>query len=436
MYPGSFNHKYFYYPFLSIILILISLPVRSQVTDFQNLPEESNKIFKPNIKSLLFHREGFELSPPLLRFNQNEQLRLSFDDLDADAKEYTFTIVHCDASWIPAELSPNQYIDGYTEDYIYHSSFSQNTLVAYTHYELLFPTDQLKPSVPGNYILKVYYQQPENLVFTRRFMVFDQRVEISAQIGKATAIEDRKSKQKVSFEIISPEFRITNPYRDLKVVIIQNGRWDSRIHDLKPRMAVGNKLDYHYDYENVFDGGNEFRSIDLKSLNYYSENVAKIESDRYGYYVILQPDKKRPFQVYKSERDINGRMIIRTEDRRDSSTEAEYVNVNFFLPHSPPLMDGHIYITGALTDWAYSVENRMNYNFRQQQYEKTLLLKQGYYDYHYVALFEHSQWGDVAFIEGNHWETENDYTILVYYREPADLFERLIGVAQLNSRIE
>jgi len=436
MYAGHFNRHFIYYPLHFLIVLLSCLSAKSQKPDFENFPEESNKIFQPNIKSVLFHREGFELSPPLLRFNHDEQLRLSFDDLDADAKEFTFTIVHCDASWAPTVLSPNQYIEGYTEDYIYHSSYSHSTLVPYTHYELLFPTDQLKPSVPGNYILKVYDQQPENLIFTRRFMVFDQKVEISAQVSKATIIEDRKSKQKVTFEIIYAGFRIANPYRDLKVLIIQNGRWDNRIHDLKPRMVVGNRLDYHYDYENVFDGGNEFRSIDLKSLNYYSENVANIETDRNRYYVTLQPDKIRTYQVYKSERDINGRMIIRTEDRRDSSTEAEYVDVSFFLPYSPPLMDGHIYITGALTDWTYSTENRMNYNFQHKGYEKTLLLKQGYYDYHYVTLFEHSKWGDVAFIEGNHWEAENDYTILVYYREPADLFEQLIGVAQLNSRIE
>jgi hypothetical protein len=198
-------------------------------------------------------------------------------------------------------------------------------------------------------------------------------------------------------------------------------------------MVVGNRLDYNYDYENVFDGGNEFRSIDIKSLNYYSENVTKIESDRNGYYVTLQNDNKRTYQVYKTEKDINGRMIIKTEDRRDSSTESEYVNVDFFLPYAPPLIDGYIYIFGALADWSYSEENRMIYNFHRKGYEKTLLLKQGYYNYHYMTLFEHSKWGDVSFIEGNHWETENDYTILIYYREPADLFERLIGVAQFNS---
>lgn len=433
MYTISNQGNLSYFHFLTVICIMMCLPAGSQEADSLDYIEESNKIFQPNIKSVTFHRDGFELSPPLMRFNQDEQLRLSFDDLDADVKEFTFTIIHCDADWVPSELSPDRYINGFTEDYIYEYALSQNTLVPYTHYEILFPTNDLKPSIPGNYMLKVYHQNPENLYFTRRFMVFDQQVEVSGKIGQASVIEDRKSKQKVNFEILSPSLRISNPYRDLKVVVIQNGRWDNRIHDLQPKMVVGNRLDYNYDYENVFDGGNEFRSIDIKSLNYYSENVAKIESDRNGYYVTLQDDNKRTYQVYKTESDINGRMIIKTEDRRDSSTESEYVNVNFFLPYAPPLIDGHIYISGALADWSYSEENRMIYNFHRKGYEKTLLLKQGYYNYHYMTLFEHSKWGDVAFIEGNHWETGNDYTILIYYREPADLFERLIGVAQFNS---
>lgn len=436
MYTSRNQGKLSYYYLLILICILMSLSAGSQETDSLDYIEASNKIFQPNIKSVLFHRDGFELSPPLMRFNYDEQLRLSFDDLDADVKEFTFTIIHCDASWVPSELSPDRYINGFTEDHIYEYALSQNTLVPYTHYEILFPTDDLKPSVPGNYILKVYYQNAENLYFTRRFMVFDQQVEVSGKIGQASVIEDRKSKQKVNFEILSPSLRIANPYRDLKVVVIQNGRWDNRIHDLQPKMVVGNRLDYNYDYENVFNGGNEFRSVDIKSLNYYSENVAKIESDRNGYYVTLLEDNKRTYQVYKTESDINGRMIFKTEDRRDSSTESEYVNVDFFLPYAPPLIDGHIYIFGALTDWSYSDENRMIYNFHRKGYEKTLLLKQGYYNYHYMTLFEHGKWGDVTFIEGNHWETENDYTILIYYREPADLFERLIGVAQFNSLID
>jgi hypothetical protein len=436
MFTLSTQGKRFYFHLVSVICFLMYLPAHSQEADSLDYIEASNKVYQPNIKSVLFHRDGFELSPPLMQFNHQEQLRLSFDDLDADVKEFTFTIVHCDASWIPSELSPDRYINGFTEDHIYTYSFSQNTLVPYTHYEILFPTDDLKPAIAGNYILKVYDQNPENLYFTRRFMVFDQQVEITGQIGQASVIEDRKSKQKVSFEILSPSLRIANPYRDLKVVIVQNGRWDNRIHDLKPKMVVGNKLDYNYDYENVFDGGNEFRTVDIKSLNYNTENIAKIESDRDGYYVTLMDDHKRTYQVYKSESDINGRMIITTEDRRDASTESEYVNVHFFLSYTPPLMDGHIYIAGALTDWSYSEENRMIYNFNRKGYEKTLLLKQGYYNYQYMALFEHSKWGDVSFIEGNHWETGNDYTILIYYREPADLFERLIGVAQFNSHTE
>ena len=153
MYKISNQGKHSYFHFLTVICIMMCLSAGSQEADSLDYIEASNKIFQSNIKSVILHRDGFELSPPLLRFNHHEQLRLSFDDLDADVKEFTFTIVHCDASWVPSELSPDQYINGFKEDHIYEYSFSQNTLVPYTHYEILFPTDDLKPSVPGNYIL-------------------------------------------------------------------------------------------------------------------------------------------------------------------------------------------------------------------------------------------------------------------------------------------
>ncbi len=401
-----------------------------------NYLQYSNQVFKPNIKTVLLHRTGWELSPPLLKFNSGETLKLSFDDLDADGKEYMFTIVHCDADWVPSPLEKYEYIDGYYEDYIYEYRYSSNTIVPYVHYELTFPTNDLKPKIAGNYMMKVFVEKEDSLYFTRQFRIVDPKVTIEGRVKAATEIADRNYKQEVDFTVKTGNYRIVNPYRDLKVVIKQNGRWDNAIRNLKPKTAVAGQLDYNYDYENVFNGGNEFRSFDIKSLNYYTENIQKIEYTYEGYQVYLKPSEKRTFQVYKTEEDIDGQMLIKTEDQDLTEIASEYVNVHFMLNYPAPMMDADIYILGALTNWNYTDESKMTYDFKTKSYVKTLLLKQGYYNYQYVLKYRDQSVGDASFIEGNHWETENEYTIYLYNREPGDIYDKLIGVVHLNSNID
>ncbi len=393
----------------------------------------SNCIVKQNIKTVLLHRDGWDLSPPLIRYNSDEKLLLSFDDLDGDVKEYIFTIVHCNANWEPSGLRKDEYIDGYYEDYIYDYTFSLNTIQPYTHYQLLFPTQDLEPTISGNYIMKVFVEAEDSLYFTRRFMLVEPKVEIEGEIKQATMLKDRNYKQEVDFSFSTGGYRIVNAYRDLNVVVMQNGRWDNAITDLKPKMVVGNTYDYNYDVENVFDGGNEFRAFDVKSLTYNTENVIKIDQSYLGYDIYLRELERRTFKVYKTEDDINGQMKIKTEDYTITETEAEYVNIHFFLPYAAPMVDAEIFIIGQFTDWRYSEESKMSYNYKRKGYNKTLLLKQGYYNYHFILKYNNQLVGDVSFIEGNHWETENKYTILIYNRELGANYDKLIGVKHINS---
>lgn len=428
------------HPFRPMILIIAGLllafsPLSAQFEETDTLDHlaNSNKIYKTNIKTILFHREGWDLSPPLIKFNSGEQLRLSFDDLDADGKEYMFTIIHCNADWKPSKLEKYEYIDGYEEDYIYEFRYSANTIVSYTHYDLLFPTQDLRPEIPGNYVLKVYVEHEDSIYFTRRFMVLDQKVDIEGKVKQATRLEDKKYKQEVDFQILSPNYNISTPYRDLTVVILQNGRWDNAISNLKPKMVVAGKLDYNYDFENVFDGGNEFRSIDIKSLNYYTENIDKIDYDHSGYHVFIRPDERRTFSVYKSDDDINGQVKIKTEDQDDTEIRSEYVNVHFYLAYDVPILDADLFLNGALTGWNLDDDSKMAYDYAKKGYVLTLLLKQGYYDYQYILKYHDQEDGDVSFIEGNHWETRNEYTILVYNREQGTYYDRLVGLIHLNA---
>jgi len=393
--------------------------------------------YNDNIKTILLYKEGFELAPPLIQLGSDEKLKLSFDDFGNEYRTYKYTVIHCDADWKPSDITPPEYIDGFTDDYISAYSTSFNTLQKYYHYEHTFPTENLRITKSGNYILKVFRDEDteENLVFTRRFMIFEQRVDVTGEVKRATPIEDMNYRQEVAFSIAYNNYAISSPYIDLKVVVTQNDRWDNAITGLKPKYVKNNLLDYIYtNGENTFDGGNEFRHFDIKSVQFISDRVRKITIDSLGYQVYLMPDIRRSFTVYFSMQDINGKKLIKTDNAiKNPDIEGEYVYVHFTLPYYETVSNGNIYIFGALTDWHYRKEAIMKYNSSIGAFEGTLYLKQGYYNYEYVLLKNNETTGDETFMEGNHYDTENDYTIYVYHREQGTTFDKLVAVKRLNS---
>jgi hypothetical protein len=399
-------------------------------------PVNDNSTYKPFIKTILFHKTGFEMSSPVITLNSKESLELSFDDLDSDLKRYRYTIYHCESDWTTSSgLTESDFIDGIREVNIDRFAYSTNTTVPYTHYSAKFPDGGLNPKISGNYILKVYIDDPSELAFTRRFMVVEPSpVTVTSEVHQATNVSDKFSKQEVDFEILLNGMRVADPTREIKVVVTQNDRWDNAIHNLKPRFVRGEVLDYNYDEENNFNGGNEFRSFDTKSLKYQSERIDRIIYDTGGYRVYLLDDMKRTTKNYVTDKDINGRKIIKNEDNAvNSDLEADYAWVIFTLPIPSPVSSGQIYLLGALTDWQFDETSRMNYNLYNKTYQKALYLKQGFYNYIYVLKDIRTSRADEAFIEGSHWETENEYTILVYFHEFGGLTDRLISLQNLNS---
>ena len=419
---------------LTILLLLImafAFNLRSNNTDFFLY---GDFIHKNNIRSVLFNQKDFELSDPIIRLNSADRLTLRFDDLDAGYKRYFYTIIHCDAHWEPSELRNFEYIDGFYEDEIRDFRHSINTRAAFTHYYLDFPGHNLRPTKSGNYILKVYLDgNPDDVVFTRRFMVLEERVSVGGHVQQANLVRYRDSNQQLSFSINLSSYRISNPYRDMRLVITQNGRWDNAITALEPKSIQGNTLVYDYEDKTLFGGGNEFRRFDIRSLRYPSERVNDINSSRRHWDVFLKADPVRSFHRYVTDDDINGRYKVETHDARDDQLESDYAWVHFHLPMREPLEEGFVYVMGQLTDWHFSEENKMNYNYGERAYEISLLLKQGYYNYMYAILTEEGEPGDIQMTEGNHSFTENDYSIFVYHREPGDLYDRLVGIGHLNS---
>lgn len=392
-------------------------------------------VYDAQIKTVQLYRPEFEFSWPVIELHSDQQLLLTFDDLRGDYRQYNYTIELCDAWWQPVDLQPADYIQGFYEDGIVDYRLSGNTRMSYVHYRLLFPNENLKPTRSGNYILKVWTDDNgvDVVAFTKRFYVLDNKVGVDAAVTAGTNIDTRWYRQEVDFIINRQGYDMSMPFQNLKVVVMQNGRWDNALFHLKPKLMNGDILDYNYDGENSFYGGNEFRNFNIKSLRYQPNEIGAITKVDDQYLVILTPDIKRNFLRYTNMSDINGRYLVKSEDVDDTDTEAEYVYVMFTLLSDAPRSDGEIYLSGSFVNWQYTEETKMEYNYERKAYEATLLLKQGFYDYQYVFLPQGQVIADAAEIEGSHFSAGNEYAIWVYYRQPGEVWDELIGMKFVNS---
>ncbi len=398
------------------------------------LPNE-NVVYSASIKTVQLFKEGVDMSAPLIQLNSTERLQLSFDDLDGDIKRYKYTVIHCEADWSTSkDLTPIEYIDGFREENIEQSDYSYNTTVKYTHFTAFFPTVSMRPKISGNYMMIVYADDPSNVAFTWRFMVVENAyVAIEGNVVQGSRIEDKLTKQQVDFVIKLNGFRVTDVGREVKVIVQQNGRWDNALYLVRPRFARNDELDYRFDENIVFGGGNQFRWFDTKSLLYQSERIARIVYDTVNQ-VYLVDDLPRTYKQYVFEKDLNGRFFIKNEEHtQNSSIEADYAWVHFFMPWPALLSNGKFYLLGEFTGWRLDENSMMNYNFSRRGYECKLFLKQGYYNYMIVFRENGKTAGNEALVEGAHWETENEYNIYFYFHETGSSYDRLIAATTIGT---
>jgi hypothetical protein len=392
-------------------------------------------VYKKNIRSVQLSSDPAILADAIIRLNSEDKLYLGFDDLDADFKSYSYTFIHCTAKWEPSKLMVIEYLDGFQNNEIHDYAFSRTTLQHYTHYSVTFPNSDAKPLLSGNYLLEIIQDNdPEKIILTKRFMVYDEKMTATLSVHVPTIVADRNFKQEADFTIDFQTQNVTNPYEQIYPVIMQNGRWDNTIKGLQPNFVNNNQASYDYEEGNVFKGGSEFRWFDTRSLKYQSERIQSIEKDSNNIYnVWLLNDDKRTYKRYTTYNDINGKYLVKTTDGGSDDVDADYAWVHFFLPWDPPVSEGTMYVFGAFSNWRTVPECRMTYNYKLKGYEAAVFLKQGYYNYEYVLLRDSDKFADDSFVEGMHEETENEYTLLVYYRKQGEITDELVAVRKAVS---
>jgi len=393
-----------------------------------------DQVYKENIQTVRLYRKGWELSYPVIGLNSGEQLVLSFDRLGQDLGNYSYTFIHCDENWQQSALIASEYITGFEENPVNDYKRSFNTYQPYVHYKISFPNDQVSFNVSGNYVLYVYQDNDrQNPVLTRRFSVSEESVMVNPQLVRPVNVNLFNTSQQINFTINLNLLDVQDPQQDIAAVVVQNNDWNHARWFRQPSMTRGKILEYDDLEKNIFPGGNEYRTLDISSVKYQSERVAAIRYLSPYYHFILHPDKPRYNDRYFYNEDLNGKYLIKNRLGTENDVDADYVIVHFSLQYKVPEADGDIYLYGALTNWECTPYNKLIYNFEDKTYGMDLLLKQGYYDYQYAFVKQGDSFPDLTWVEGSHFETENDYVFYIYYRSPFDRYDRLVGTRVFNT---
>jgi hypothetical protein len=79
-----------------------------------------------------------------------------------------------------------------------------------------------------------------------------------------------------------------------------------------------------------------------------------------------------------------------------------------------------------MTDWKMLPEYRLSFDERAGAFLAKVYLKQGYYNYGYAIPDDRGK-PDFSFLEGNWYATENQYTLLTYFRPRGGQYDQLVG---------
>ena len=395
-----------------------------------SIAQVQEEVLPPNyIKSIIFEGNSGVSGNPVIQLG--ESLKLEFDDIIGDEANYYYSIEHFNFDWSPSNLKKTEYMNGFDDVRINNYSNSYNTLQGYTHYQLSIPNkDTQSLKVSGNYMLKVFNENDE-LVFSRKFMVYRPLSQVRVEVKRSRDLKYINTKQVVNFSINSPDLLIRNPETTIKVLITKNNNLKSAIKNIRPQYTIGNELIYKYDQETAFQAGNEFLQFDGKDIRSTNIDIGRIElNDLYSH--ILFVDRSRDSEPYSYNPDINGQFVIRTMQGENSAIEAEYVWTYFKLQNYEPLNGGALHLYGAFNNFELDETTLMKYNKESGLYENAFLLKQGYYNYKYVLLNQDGTI-DEGFISGNFDVTENEYQVLVYFRDLGARFDQIIGFGNASS---
>ena len=390
---------------------------------------QEKEIIPPyNIKTVTFSQNVNNTIP---FFRLGESFDLQFDDLYGNEADYYYTIEQYNYDWTPSQLLKNEYLNGLDNQRIQNYQNSLNCLQVYSHYTLSFPNKFNQIIKSGNYIVKIFDEDQE-IVFSKKFIIYEDETAVGITIRRSRDMETLYQKQNIEFFIDYKDKPLQNPKENIKVSIFQNGKFNNAIHNIKPQYTIGTQLIYRYNKETQFWAGNEFLNFENKNIRGSSNSVFKVTTGDI-YNTFLYTNEARKNKIYTYFPDINGNFFVINLNTTQNTIEADYSWVYFSLLSDVNPLEKSVYVTGMFNNYQISDEFKMEYNVDTKTFEKPILLKQGFNNYQYTLVDKNGKIDEQNAVDGNFYQTENEYIVLVYYRGGAERFDRIIGIGSANS---
>lgn len=390
----------------------------------------ASAIFDNNFKTLqTVVNDDFMLNP-VLRLGANDILTVSFDEIGDDYSQLQYRILHCNSDWQPSTLVDSEYLDGFNIADIDDFAFSSNTFVHYVNYQLSIPNENIALLVSGNYLLQVFDRDnPDRTLLQTRFYVSENAVPVAGEISTRTDRSFNDTYQQVNLMIHNSASVIPNPYQDIIVTVSQNHRPDATSTVRNPFRVQGEDIVFEHNKDLIFTAGNEFRRFETVRADYPGMNVDSVAFMGTNYHAWLAQDRPRHESSHIFDSTQRGRFLIREYNATDSNLGADYVTVHFSLNY-PDSDLAEIYLDGDFVRNLPLSSRRLNYDSATGLYTTQIPLKQGSYNYQYLRRDTDGHLS-ASPVEGDKYETRNEYLVNVYLRTPTQRADRLIGSATI-----
>ena len=407
---------------LRILILLLSV-----VCCPLSLHSQTQQVFDRDIKTLTLTVDDDPTLPPYLQFGSRQHIDIEWDEMSHDYKRYRYHIDHCNWDWQPTDgIFESDFLEGLNDQLIEDFEKSFNTTQIYTHYRLRIPNKELRLRLSGNYRVRIYEEDEEDEpVLEARFCIYEREAGIVAQLSSNTDVDFNSSHQQMTLSIGFGNLQVFDPQREMKVVVMQNRRWDSRVENLVPNIRKPNGIEFTHNRNLIFPAGNEYHRFEILDVHRTATGVDRIDWFEPYYHATLYVAQID--HTYSYVEDQNGVFVVRSADNYDDWTTAEYVVVHFFL-QTPRLQGGDVYVSGWWTGQTFNPDCKMEYDDVRQEYHAAILLKQGYYSYEFIQ-----QDGLTSRTMGSFFETENEYQVLVYYRQQGARYDRLAGYSIMHN---
>ena len=402
-----------------LLLSVVSCPLYANA--------QTQQVFNRNIKTLTLTVDDDPTLPPYLALRGHQHIDIEWDEMSHEYKRYRYHIDHCDWDWQPTDdIFESDFLEGLNDQLIEDFEKSFNTTQIYTHYRLRVPSKEIRLRLSGNYRVRIYEEDSEDEpVLEARFCIYEREAGIIAELSSNTDVDFNDRHQQMTLSVGFGGLQVFDPQRELKVIVMQNRRWDSRIEGLVPNVRKANGIEFTHNRSLIFPAGNEYHRFEILDVHRTATGVDRIDWFEPYYHATLFPAVVD--NSYSYAEDQNGVYVVRSSDNYDDWTTAEYVVVHFFL-ETPRLPGGDVYVSGWWTGQTFNPDCKMEYDAEHGYYHAAILLKQGYYSYEFIQ-----KDGLTQRTMGSFFETENEYEVLVYYRQQGSRYDRLAGYSIMHN---